>query len=95
MASTWLSDICKGSEQLKVDLLIGTSYLQAFQTGYVVQGKKVDDPVKVETALSWVTSGPLRYSQSADGGAEVQGNFIGSNSVKPQSLERGVYSLWD
>lgn len=92
LARIWLSDVCKTSEQLEIDLLIGADYLWNFQTGNVVRGE-VDEPVAVETELGWVISGPLTYSQPAHTMQEVQVNFVGS--VTPDSLERNVQRLWD
>ena len=39
LAQIWLSDVCKSSEQLEIDLLIGADYLWSFQTGNVVRGE--------------------------------------------------------
>ena len=65
LAQIWLSDVCKSSDQLEIDLLIGADYLWSFQTGNVVRGE-VHEPVAVETELGWVLLGPLTYNQSAD-----------------------------
>ena len=94
LAQIWLSDVCKGSEQLEIDLLIGADYLWSFQTGNVVRGK-VNEPVAVQTELGWVISGPLSYEQPAYRAQEVQVNFIGSDSIMTESLERNVQRLWD
>ena len=80
LAQIWLSDVCKGSEQLEIDLLIGADYLWNFQTGNVVRGK-VNEPVAVQTELGWVISGPLSYEQPAYRAQEVQVNFVGSDSI--------------
>ena len=66
----------------------------SFQTGNVVRGK-VNEPVAVQTELGWVISGPLTYKQLADRGQVVQVNFVGCDSVYPDSLERNVQRLWD
>ena len=94
LAQIWLSDVCKSSEQLEIDLLIGADYLWSFQTGNVVRGK-VNEPVAVQTELGWVISGPLNYKQPADREKVVQVNFVGCDSVYPDSLERNVQRLWD
>ena len=94
LAQIWLSDVCKGSEQLEIDLLIGADYLWSFQTGSVVRGK-VNEPVAVQTELGWVISGPLSYEQPAYRAQEVQVNFVGSDSIMTESLERNVQRLWD
>ena len=65
----------------------------SFQTGNVVRGK-VNEPVAVQTELGWVISGPLTYRQP-DRAQEVQVNFVGSDSVKTECLERNVQRLWD
>ena len=94
LAQIWLSDVCKGSKQLEIDLLIGADYLWSFQTGSVVRGK-VNEPVAVQTELGWVISGPLSYEQPAYRAQEVQVNFVGSDSIMTESLERNVQRLWD
>lgn len=53
------------------------------------------EPVAVEIELRWVISGPLTYSQSAHNGQVVQVNFVGSDRVSPDSLDRNVQRLWD
>lgn len=94
LAQIWLSDICRGSEQLEIDILIGADYLWSFQTGKVVRGE-VDEPVAVETELGWVLSGPLTFRQPADRPQEVNVNFVGRESVSSESLEGNVQRLWD
>jgi len=37
LAQIWLSNVCKSSDQLEIDLLIGADYLWSFQTGNVVR----------------------------------------------------------
>ena len=66
----------------------------SFQTGNVVPGK-VNEPVAVQTELGWVISGPLSYEQPAYRAQEVQVNFVGSDSIMTESLERNVQRLWD
>ena len=61
---------------------------------YVVRGK-VNEPVAVQTGLGWVISGPLSYEQPAYRAQEVQVNFVGSDSIMTESLERNVQRLWD
>ena len=94
LAQIWLSDVCKGSEQLEIDVLIGADYLWSFQTGKIVRGE-VDEPVAVETELGWVLSGPLTFKQPADRPQEVNVNFVGRDSVSLESLEGNVQRLWD
>ena len=93
LAKIWLSDVCKSSEHLEIDLLIGAYYLWSFQTGNVVRGE-VNEPVAVQTELGWVISGSLTYKQP-DRAQGVQVNFVGSDSVKTECLERNVQRLWD
>ena len=81
----WLSDVCKGSEQLEIDVLVGADYLWIFQTDKIARGE-VDEPVTVETELGWVLSGPLKFRQPADRPQEVNVNFVGSDSVSLASL---------
>ena len=66
----------------------------SFQTGNVIRGK-VNEPVAVQTELGWVISGPLSYEQPAYRAQEVQVNFVGSDSIMTESLERNVQRLWD
>ena len=94
LSNTWLSDVCKERDDLEIDVLIGADYLWTFQAGNVVRGE-AHEPVAVETELGWVISGPLTYSQSADKGQVVQVNFVGSDRVSPDSLDRNVPRLWD
>ena len=93
LAKIWLSDVCKSSEHLEIDLLIGADYLRSFQTGNVVHGK-VNEPVAVQTELGSVTSGALTYKQP-DRAQEVQVNFVGSDGVKTKCLGRNIQELWD
>ena len=92
LTEIWLSDVCKGSEQLEIDVLIGADYLWSFQTGKVVRGE-VNEPVAVETELGWVISGPLTFRKPADTcrPQEVHVNFVGS--VSPDSFEWNVQRL--
>lgn len=94
LSNTWLSDVCKERDDLEIDVLIGADYLWTFQAGNVVRGE-AHEPVAVETELGWVILGPLTYSQSADKGQVVQVNFVGSDGVSPDSLDRNVQRLWD
>lgn len=94
LSHIWLSDVCKERDDLEIDVLIGADYLWSFQAGNVVRGE-AHEPVAVETELGWVISGPLTYSQSADKGQVVQVNFVGSDRVSPDSLDRNVQRLWD
>ena len=81
----WLSDVCKSSEQLEIDLLIGADYLWSFQTRNVVRGE-VNEPVAVQTEIGWIISGPLTYKQPADREKVVQVNFVGCDSIYPDRV---------
>lgn len=94
LSHIWLSDVCKERDDLGIDVLIGADYLWSFQAGNVVRGE-AHESVAVETELGWVISGPLTYSQSADKGQVLQVNFVGSDHVSPDSLDRNVQRLWD
>ena len=39
LAQIWLFDVCKGTEQLEIVVLIGADYLWSFQTGKIVLGR--------------------------------------------------------
>ena len=57
----WFLDVCKGEEELEIDILIGSDYLWNFKAGSKRRGK-AEVPVAVETELGWVLSGPLRMA---------------------------------
>jgi hypothetical protein len=54
----WLSDVCKSSEDLEVDVLVGADYLWLLQRDCVRRGKP-GEPVAIDTVLGWVVSRPI------------------------------------
>ena len=54
----WLSDVCKSSEDLEVDVLVGADYLWLLQKDCIRRGKP-GEPVAIDTVLGWVVSGPI------------------------------------
>ena len=49
----WFSDVCKGLDELEIDVLMGADYLWNFQKDCMIRGKP-DKPVAVEMELGWV-----------------------------------------
>ena len=69
----WFSDVCKGSDELEIDVLVGADYLWNFQKDCTIRGG-LNEPVAVETELGWVLSGPMK-SQSS-GPEPIQINLV-------------------
>ena len=58
MTKIWLSNFCKSSEHLEIDLLIGADYLRSFQTGNTPYANMADHSVVAwnelyENEASW------------------------------------------
>ena len=101
LKGVWFSDICKDSERLEIDILIGSDYLWCFQGGRTIRGEP-NDPVAVETKLGWVLSGPLKGERDR---VSTNVNFVNCRKVDEklefkkaeglESLEQSVKKLWD
>ena len=87
----WFSDVCKGSDELEIDVLVGADYLWNFQKEGTIRGNP-DEPVAVETELGWVLLGPMKC-KSNDDVVSTQVNLI--TSVRDQTFESEVHKLWD
>ena len=93
--------MCKGKEQLEVDILIGSDYLWCFQVGSTRRGE-LHEPVAVETKLGWVLSGPMKGERKMN---EVHVNFVGHTPVIAKEnakldedlkeFEKSAQKLWD
>ena len=59
----WFSDVCMGTGELEIDILVGADYLWSFQKDCTIR-EGLDEPVAVETELSWVLSGPMKSQPS-------------------------------
>ena len=89
LKNLWFSDVCKDSDELQLDILIGADYLWTFQKGRTVRGK-VDEPVAVQTVLGYVLSGPMKVSADSDS-TESSSYFV----TREDRLDREVGRLWD
>ena len=87
----FISDVCKGLDELEIDVLVGADYLWNFQKDCTVRGKP-GEPVAVETELGWVLSGPMRQLRS-DEATPTQVNLV--TSVRDERIESEVQKLWD
>ena len=87
----WFSDVCKGSDELEIDVLVGADYLWNFQKECTIRGKP-DEPVAVETELGWVLSEPMKSQTSSDG-QSTQVNLV--TSVLGEKVESEIHKLWD
>ena len=67
--------MCKGLDELEIDVLVGADYLWNFQD-CTIRGKP-DEPVAVETELGWVLWGPMRQ-QRRDEVTPTQVNLVTS-----------------
>ena len=93
----WFSDVCKDSEVLEIEVLIGADYLWCFQEGNVVRGK-ADEPVAVKTRLGWVLSGPMKVSDNfneLNSMHVVDVNFIAQDNSSCTKLDESIHRLWD
>ena len=86
----WLSDVCMGTGELEIDILVGADYLWSFQKDCTIRGG-LDKPVTVETELGWVRSGPMKSQSSGLG--PVQINLV--KTEDKESLDVDVNRLWD
>lgn len=93
LQKVWFSDVCKHSEVLEIDVLIGSDSLWRFQGGETLRGKP-DEPVAVATRLGWVLSGPIKGSRCENEVVNVK--FVKSEGVSPSDVLHGeVQRLWD
>ena len=89
----WFSDMCKHSEVLEIDVLIGSDYLWRFQEGKTLRGKP-DEPVAVATKLGWVLSGPIKGFRYGIEAVNVQ--FVKNEEMCLSDVLHGeVQRLWD
>ena len=86
----WFSDVCMGTGELEIDILVGADYLWSFQKDCTIRGG-LDKPVAVETELGWVLSGPMK-SQSS-GPEPIQINLV--KTEDKEGLDVDVNRLWD
>ena len=86
----WFSDVCVGTEELEIDILIGADCLWSFKKDRTIKGD-LDEPVAVETELGWVLS-VLMKSQSS-GSEPVQINLV--QTEDKGSLDVDVNRIWD
>ena len=87
--------MCKHSEELDINLLIGADLLWQFRAGRIVRGR-LCEPATVQIRLGLVLSGAMkcRYeSQNREGVAQVK--FITQNSATSERLENRSWTLWD
>ena len=95
LANLWFSDVCRSSDILEVDCLIGSDSLWQFQEGEAIRGGP-DEPVAVKTTLGWVLSGPLKGEKFDSINCNV--NFcIDSRPVvkEKRELDENLQRLWD
>jgi len=91
----WLSDVCRSSAELEIEMLVGADYLWQFQTGSTIRGEP-EEPVAIETVLGWVLSGPMkRSSDLRESETRVQANLIVRNGTSSDPLEDELRKLWD
>ena len=87
----WFSDVCKGLDELEIDVLMGADYLWNFQKDCTIRGKR-DEPAEVETELAWVLSGPIGHQRSNDV-TPTQVNLV--TSMCDEKIESEVQKLLD
>ncbi len=87
----WFSDVCKGLDELEIDVLVGADYLWNFQKECTIRGGP-DEPVAVETELGWVLSGPMK-KQTSNEVTTTQVNLVAS--VLDEKSVSEVHKLWD
>ncbi|CAB4007702.1 E3 ubiquitin- ligase DZIP3 [Paramuricea clavata] len=86
----WLSDVCKSSEDLEVDVLVGADYLWLLQRDCVRRGKP-GEPVAIDTVLGWVVSGPIG-GFDVDEPVTAQVNLVSSEVRNPLV---DITKFWD
>ena len=86
----WLSDVCKSSEDLEVDVLVGADYLWLLQRDCIRRGKP-GEPVAIDTVLGWVVSGPLG-GFDVDEPVTALANFV-SAEVRNPAID--INQFWD
>ena len=85
----WFSDVCMGTGELEIDILVGADYLWSFQKDCTIRGG-LDKPVAVETELGWVLSGPMKSQSSGLGPVHI--NLV--KTEDKESLDVDVNRLW-
>ena len=86
----WLSDVCKSSEDLEVDVLVGADYLWLLQRD-CIRRSKPGEPVAIDTVLGWVVSGPLG-GFDVDEPVTALANFV-SAEVRNPAID--INQFWD
>ena len=86
----WLSDVCKSSEDLEVDVLVGADYLWLLQRDCIRRGKP-GEPVAIDTVLGWVISGPVESCEEKEPAAALV-HFV-SSEVRNPAVD--VAKFWD
>ena len=86
----WLSDVCKSSEDLELDVLVGAGYFSLLQRDCIRRGKP-GEPVAIDTVLGWVVSGPLG-GFDVDEHVTALANFV-SAEVRNPAID--INQFWD
>ena len=97
MQGLWFSDVCKDTEVLEIEVLIGAGYLWCFQEGQIVRGK-ANEPVAVKTRLGWVLPAPMKVSNNINelnSMHVVDVNFLAQDNSSCTKLHEGMHRLWD
>ena len=87
----WLSDVCKSSEDLEVDVLVGADYLWLLQRDCVRRGKP-GEPVAIDTVLGWVVSGPIGGLDVNEPVNTALANFVSAEVRNPVV---DINQFWD
>ena len=58
LSNIYFSDVCRSTDFLEIDILIGSSYLWNFQEESVITGEP-KKPLAVKTVPGWVLSGSV------------------------------------
>ena len=98
LADLDIADYSCGTEQLEVDMLIGSDHYWKLVTGKLIS--RSDGPTAVHTRLGWVLSGPVEGLQSQN----VSCNLVSTHALRvdayvqeesDRSLDRTLKSFWD
>ena len=95
LAGLEFADVPGGTQELHVDILIGSDHCWDLITGRVQRG--TDGPVAIDTKLGWVLSGPISVSCQTHTSLSLVSHAltVDSQLLEAQTLNETMRSFWE
>ena len=95
LAGLEFADVPGGTQELHVDILIGSNHYWDLITGKVQRG--TDGPVAIDTKLGWVLSGPISVSCQTHTALSLVTHAltVDSQLLEAQTLDETMKSFWE